>query len=135
MNGFFEGGGYAAVKSGPPNDSGAHPGYFAYNKLSDMVRPSPVDLFVLLDQHPDSIKDCDMISNPTANTTWEDVPASNHARSGAFSFADGHSEIHKWRDSATCAPVTKTAISGKLVVGPDKTDVTWVQQHATASIN
>jgi prepilin-type N-terminal cleavage/methylation domain-containing protein/prepilin-type processing-associated H-X9-DG protein len=132
MNGFIEGGGYAGTKSGAATDSGAHPGYCAYNKITDIMKPSPSDLYVLSDQHPDSINDGDMIANPTENSTWEDVPGSNHGKSATFSFADGHSEIHKWRDPATCPPVTKTAISGKLPVGIDKTDVTWVQEHATA---
>ena len=29
---------------------------------------------------------------------WEDLPASYHNDACGFSFADGHSEIKKWRD-------------------------------------
>ena len=134
MNGFIEGGGWANSKTGPANESGEHPGYYAYNRLSDIRSPSPSDLFVTLDEHPDSINDGCMISNPSSNTTWEDVPGSNHAKSAAFSFADSHSEIHRWHVGTTCPPVSKTSgtISGTITVGSDKTDVTWVQLHCTA---
>ena len=27
---------------------------------------------------------------------WRDLPASYHNGCGSFSFADGHSEVHKW---------------------------------------
>jgi hypothetical protein len=87
-----------------------------------------------LDEHPDSINDGCMISNPASDATWEDVPGSNHGRSCAFSFADSHSEIHAWRVGSTCPPVRKTSssISGTIAVGPNTQDVNWVQTHATA---
>jgi prepilin-type N-terminal cleavage/methylation domain-containing protein/prepilin-type processing-associated H-X9-DG protein len=137
MNGFIEGGGWIGNKGGAANESGAHPGYRAYNKLSDILNPSPSDLFVTLDEHPDSINDCCMIINPASNSKWEDVPGSNHGRSAGFSFADGHSEIHKWKVGSTCPPVKKTtgSISGTITVGSDVQDVTWIQQHATALLN
>jgi prepilin-type processing-associated H-X9-DG protein len=33
------------------------------------------------------------------------LPASFHGGAGGFSFADGHSEIHKWRSRATLQKV------------------------------
>jgi len=39
-------------------------------------------------------------------THWGDTPASYHNGAGGISFADGHSEIHKWRSGATKVPVT-----------------------------
>ena len=36
-----------------------------------------------------------------ANANWRDLPASYHANAAGFSYADGHSEIHKWVDSRT----------------------------------
>jgi prepilin-type N-terminal cleavage/methylation domain-containing protein len=136
MNGFVEGGGFAGYKTGPANVSGKYAGYRAYNKITDILNPSPANLFVFLDEHPDSINDGFFITNPSSNTKWEDVPGSNHARSCGFSFADGHSEIHKWRVGTTVQPVLKStaSISATITVGTDKTDVTWMQQHATAPL-
>src|ERR1039458_10161847 len=33
------------------------------------------------------------------------TPASYHNNACGFGFADGHAEIHKWRDSQTLAPI------------------------------
>jgi hypothetical protein len=132
MNGFIEGNGYSASVTNP-DDSAKHPGYRAYNKSTDFIDPSPSLLFVFLDEHADSINDGFMITDPTQNSTWEDMPASYHGQSCCFSFADGHNEIHKWRSGATCIPVTKTTLT-KPPVGTDKEDNTWMKLHATAPL-
>ena len=50
----------------------------------------------MLDEHPDSINDGYFINSPSA-AAWQDIPASYHNGACGFSFADGHSEIKKWR--------------------------------------
>ena len=51
MNAFIVGG-------AGPGDMGAYvPTYHFYNKMSDIRAPSPVDLWVFTDEHPDSIND------------------------------------------------------------------------------
>ncbi len=65
--------------------------------------------WVFVDEHPDSINDAMLYVNsglPVLNAAWVDWPASYHDGACGFSFADGHSEIHKWRDSRTRAAVT-----------------------------
>ena len=105
MNGFIEGGAY-----------GIHAGstwfaeWRAYNKISDMTVPKPVNLICTLDEHPDSINDGWWITEVGATLTtspgyWEDVPSSLHNRACGLSFCDGHSEIHKWRKAGTFQPV------------------------------
>jgi prepilin-type N-terminal cleavage/methylation domain-containing protein/prepilin-type processing-associated H-X9-DG protein len=75
------------------------------NKLSQI--PKPVDTFVLLDEHPDSINDAVFHVVPGLGTAgvWRDLPASFHNGAAGFSFADGHSEIRKWRDARTVREV------------------------------
>jgi len=92
--------------------------YFSAQKTSDLVTPGPAMIFVMLDEHPDSINDSvfmfDLGDLPT-QATWRDLPASYHYGGGCnFAFADGHSEIHKWLEKsdapsgplATVRPVT-----------------------------
>jgi prepilin-type N-terminal cleavage/methylation domain-containing protein/prepilin-type processing-associated H-X9-DG protein len=70
-----------------------------YQKESDLVAPGPSDLWVLLDEHPDGINDgffSFAMPPNSALTYWIDGPAAYHSGSCAFSFADGHSELHKW---------------------------------------
>jgi hypothetical protein len=79
------------------------------SKMSDLNNPGPVNVFVMLDEHPDSINDAIFAFNPgslSGQETWRDLPASYHNKAGCFSFADGHSEIHKWMDGRTAQPVT-----------------------------
>ncbi len=54
MNGYVVGFGYGNTRvSGWPDS----PNCLQYNKLSDINRPSPSDLWVFVDEHPDSIND------------------------------------------------------------------------------
>jgi prepilin-type N-terminal cleavage/methylation domain-containing protein/prepilin-type processing-associated H-X9-DG protein len=68
--------------------------YRQYLKQSQVPRPSKT--WLMLDEHPDSINDGYFINNPVAGA-WQDIPASYHNGACGFSFADGHSEIKKWR--------------------------------------
>jgi prepilin-type N-terminal cleavage/methylation domain-containing protein/prepilin-type processing-associated H-X9-DG protein len=81
------------------------PSYRQFLKASDV--PNPVNFFVTLDEHPDSINDGYFLNNadPAGLTQWGDLPASFHNGAAGFSFADGHSEIHKWRSRVTILPV------------------------------
>jgi prepilin-type N-terminal cleavage/methylation domain-containing protein len=68
--------------------------YKQYLKQSQVPRPSKT--WLILDEHPDSINDGYFINNPYASA-WQDIPASYHCGACGFSFADGHSEIKKWK--------------------------------------
>jgi len=84
------------------------PRYRQFLKLSSA--PKPADFFVILDEHPDSINDGYFLNDADVRTFthWGDLPASYHNGAGGISFADGHSEVHKWRSSATLIPVRTT---------------------------
>jgi len=72
-----------------------------YAKYSDI--PQPDQLWVLLDQDERSIDDGLFVTDPTGGI-WFDFPAMSahrHSYSYALSFADGHSEIWRYRDSRT----------------------------------
>ena len=117
-------------------DAAMGPGwkYFSWchevRKMSSLVNPSPAMAWVLVDEHPDSINDAMLYVNPStpvANAAWVDWPASYHAGACGFSFADGHSEIHKWRDSRTLAPVSYTSINNMVARG--SLDYGWIAQR------
>jgi prepilin-type processing-associated H-X9-DG protein len=69
-------------------------------KASDVTDPTPSRLWVLLDEHPDSIND-GCFFNAQGNGEWIDLPGNLHSNANGFAFADGHSEIHKWRTSVS----------------------------------
>jgi len=69
--------------------------------LSDLTGPGPSDVWVFIDEHENSINDEHYIGfvNYTthANQTWVDAPSGRHGNAAGLVFADGHSEIHKWK--------------------------------------
>jgi prepilin-type N-terminal cleavage/methylation domain-containing protein/prepilin-type processing-associated H-X9-DG protein len=108
------------------------PGSQVARKLSGIGNPGPAMTFVLLDERQDSINDgyyvvqMDGYRNP-ATTYIVDYPASYHNSACGFAFADGHSEIHKWRDPRTMPPIG-TALNLN-VSSPNNQDVLWMQDH------
>jgi prepilin-type processing-associated H-X9-DG protein len=111
-----------------------------YLKESDMIAPGPCDLWVFIDEHPNSINDAgfavQMPVNP-AGTVFIDVPAKYHNNACAFSFADGHSEIHKWLAPQVIPPVNWAAdlspgTGGQLNPVPQDPDVLWLAHRTTA---
>ncbi len=74
------------------------PQYIQYLKQAQVRRPGKTWLFI--DEHPDSINDGYFINNPDVNH-WQDLPSCYHNGACGFSFADGHSEIKKWRSNAS----------------------------------
>ena len=118
-------------------DAAMGPGwkYFGYcipvTKMSALVKPPPAMAWVLVDEHPDSINDSMLYvwpRMPPAQACWVDWPASYHDGACGFSFADGHSEIHKWRDSRTTAPGVRYTSINNLGV-PGSVDYAWINQR------
>jgi len=117
-------------------------GLIVYKKLSQMLRPGPADIWVILDEREDSINDgwfaVSMAGTPLPGGTPNpsaymiiDFPASYHSGAAGCSFADGHSEIHKWKDSRTM-PVLKRGQDLQLRVStPNNPDVAWIHDHTT----
>ena len=103
-----------------------------YGKLADITRPSPDMLWVVTDEHPDSINDGGLavecgLTNAAAKII--DYPASFHAGACGIAFADGHAEIHKWKDSRTTPPIGQ--LEGHNVLSPNNRDVFWIMEHST----
>lgn len=104
--------------------------YFVYGKLSSVVRPSPGNLWVLLDEDYRSINDAGFAVT-MVSSLFLDAPASYHGGSCGFAFADGHSEIHRWKDKRTI--VTGNSFSA-VSFNPINPDVTWMQERSSASV-
>ena len=109
-----------------PQGSSKYPPYF---KLTNI--PAPTMTFVFLDEREDSINDGDFFTAVDSPGTLTDIPASYHGGSGGFSFADGHSEMHKWYSVWITQPIQKTPINGHSLIGdPGVGDSYWLDLHA-----
>jgi len=110
-------------------------GYTKYSKLNQVINPGPAMTIVFLDERCDSINDGEWC---TSMNGWPDkpqadilidFPGSYHGGAGGLSFADGHSEIHKWKDSRTTPPIGK--IQALNVSSANNPDVFWMMEHST----
>ena len=110
-------------------------GFFVYSKMSSMVRPGAANTFVILDESKWTINDGFFAVpmetydpfQPSA-LAFVDVPATFHSNAGSLSFADGHSEIHHWRDA-------RTATARLFAGSPGNVDLEWFQARSSAKIN
>jgi prepilin-type N-terminal cleavage/methylation domain-containing protein/prepilin-type processing-associated H-X9-DG protein len=106
--------------------------YWEYVKQSDIKNPSGI--FVTLDEREDSIDDAYFAVNMAPVTRFQNFPALYHNGAGGFSFADGHAEVHRWRDSRTMTPIQ----DGQYlcdVASPNNPDIVWLQVHTTSLKN
>ena len=93
--------------------------------------PAPADLFVFLDEHPDSINDGYFLNQPD-DLEWVDLPGSSHNGAGTVSFADGHIELHRWVEPTTRLPVEpETAPLPFDVPANQRADFDWLAQRTS----
>jgi prepilin-type N-terminal cleavage/methylation domain-containing protein/prepilin-type processing-associated H-X9-DG protein len=119
------------------------PGLIVYKKISQMVHPSPSGIWVVLDEREDSINDgwfaVSMAGSPATPGAAPDpgayiiidFPASYHSGAAGFAFADGHSEIHKWRDQRTMPVLRRGQDTALRVPSANNVDVAWIHDHST----
>ena len=112
------------------------PGYNTFKKLSGMNRPGPVNTFVFLDEGA-AINDGFFAVHmngydPIQTGLYEfgDCPAAYHNRAAGFSFADGHSEIHRWRDSRTVTLALRPPPLPLSTAESGNVDVDWLMSKA-----
>jgi prepilin-type N-terminal cleavage/methylation domain-containing protein len=96
-----------------------------FTSSTDLGRATPTDIFVFLDERPESINDgwfwistsgyhSDGSVDPNA-LDFHDLPAVYHNKASAFTFVDGHSEMHRWQ-------------GGNML---NDNDLSWLMTHAT----
>jgi len=103
-------------------------------KITDFTAPPPASTWLLIDERQESINDAFFVvtmNQQGAGCYIVDYPASYHNGAGGLNFADGHSEIHKWRDPRTTPPLQNNVNIQLNVPSPDNQDVAWLQQRTT----
>jgi prepilin-type N-terminal cleavage/methylation domain-containing protein/prepilin-type processing-associated H-X9-DG protein len=112
-----------------PVGFGAGTTFFHYKKQSQIIRPTPVNLWVFIDEASGTINDPAFMCDPGTPNTWVDIPAAYHNKAGGLSFADGHAEIRKWRDPTVLNP--STGLFAGSQQNP-RLDLKWLQDRTTA---
>ena len=124
--------------SGADGDPSALNKWVAWLKTTDPKKRGPSELFVFLDEHPDSINDGYYIAtlNGYGNLYgWCDIPATYHNGACGFAFLDGHSQIKRWVGRLRSAEWLKVTYrdrhAGVFVckADEDKADIDWVKDR------
>ncbi len=124
---------------------GSSPPWRLYRRMDEIIDPGPVMTALFWDQREDTINYgnflIDMSGWPDApeETRWAtDLPGSYHGGSGGLSYADGHSEVHRWLDPRTVPPIRK----GKdwmdnpiPLEQPSNRDIRWMQDRSTRKLD
>ena len=123
-----------------PNAPLPSPPYRVYYKTSDLIDPPPAMLWVFMMEHPNSIHGGVLTvrcQERGANARMYDYPASYHNGADGLSFADGHSEIHKYLDPRT-KPRPQwdrgTAVLQFNIPSPNNPDLAWLQERTSSLI-
>ncbi len=103
-----------------------------YVKESDITKPVPSNAFVFCEENPYTINDgyLEIFSQP-ANAGFPDLPAAYLGGACAFSFADGHGEVHKWKTGVLLtAKAQIISIPGGALKNDDWI---WFTEHAASN--
>ena len=106
-------------------------------KFGDLTGPGPSDVYILIDEHENSINDShffpfDNLRNFN-NNPWLDAPSGRHGNAAGITFADGHSEVKRWRSPG----LNKVRVQGGVVSANDisflprsvLSDYQWFTNH------
>ena len=106
--------------------------WWTYGKMSDFNDPGAAGTYMLVDENHQSINDAGFATlGPGApNFRMIDWPATYHNMAAGFAFADGHSEIRKWKWPGTDLAIRGPAIKG----GVRSPDIEWMQMRTSALI-
>jgi prepilin-type processing-associated H-X9-DG protein len=110
--------------------------YRTAKKFSEFTSPGPSEVFVLLDEHENSINDShffpfDNLRNFNRNP-WLDAPSGRHNNAAGFTFADGHSEIRKWKSKLSTVRQTAGVVvpnSISFLPPSELIDYQWFTNH------
>jgi prepilin-type processing-associated H-X9-DG protein len=105
-----------------------NPEYVQFFKASSI--PLPYRIFIFL-EHPNSINDGYFLNKRPEHGSsvreWIDLPASYHNGAASFSFADGHSETHRWQNATTKQPLIPGSLTlpMPILLDSETTDFYW----------
>ena len=107
-----------------------------FTKSGQFGRVSPSQLWVIQDEHPDSVRtglftQAGHLDKPDA-PYWVALPGSYHGGMGTLVFADGHAEAHKWLTPALLkSPVVAEENRPTTWLDNDVRDWQWFRVRTT----
>ena len=126
--------GYLAWQDPPVEASFLSPRYRVFLKGADLAAAGPSQLLQFLDTAPGNV--CHSAFVIYLGQGFPDLfyhlPSAQHDRMGTLSFADGHSESHRWRDPNSVAMARTKWIPNHLALQfPNNPDLAWIRERAS----
>lgn len=89
----------------------------SFRKSSEIREPGPARLFVLIDEHPNTMRSA-VFHTSFPSVIWEiahwgDMPSDRHNRGAGLSFADGHVERWRWKVPKKAKGFGETLLPGE----------------------
>lgn len=104
--------------------------WLTYGKTTDFNDPGTSQTWVLIDEDEWSINDAGFAVG-CLTPRWIDWPATYHNMAAGLAFADGHSEVRKWKDAQT-----KVINKNVAQITPKNTvDWKWLADRTSARIS
>lgn len=109
-----------------------NPGYQVFFKTSSFKQLAPVDAWIFCDETMYTLND-GFLQIDSKNADWPDVPAAYLGNRNEFSFADGHSEVHKWQTGTLKNCPYKYGVIGTYWPAGNTLNADWIwfTKHAT----
>jgi prepilin-type N-terminal cleavage/methylation domain-containing protein/prepilin-type processing-associated H-X9-DG protein len=107
-----------------------NPDYKQFFKVSQVPKPSQI--FVFIEEHPDSINDGYFLNYPD-RWEWFDLPASYHNGAANLNFTDGHAEMHSWLYASTKRPARQGGARPlpSFITSSEMGDFNWLMERTT----
>jgi prepilin-type N-terminal cleavage/methylation domain-containing protein len=103
--------------------------HFNFRKTGDLSAAKPSDLLLFVDTAPNWL--CHSAFGIAMSAMYYQFPSTEHGPAGALSFADGHVDVHRWRETYTFQMArTEFVTHLNWAFTPDQ-DLQWLREHAT----
>jgi prepilin-type processing-associated H-X9-DG protein len=103
--------------------------WITYGKMSTIGAPGPSMLWVLVDEDVANLNDAAFAFGMEI-AKWHDAPGTYHDGGCGFAFADGHSESHHWKSTAS-----KQGHQTPVANANDLLDWEWMRDRTSANTN
>ena len=110
------------------------PRYVWFRKTSDFARASPAHIFTFIDTSPGNICHSAFVVylGTTLKGLFYHLPSCQHSGAGTVAFADGHVEVHRWRDPWTQQMSRTNWLPNHLTLySRGNPDLQWLRDHAS----
>jgi prepilin-type processing-associated H-X9-DG protein len=124
---YFMGDGWGTISLGSYKRPIEASGRLVYRWTHQMRETPPWKAWVIIDEHPDSIRDATFGVDVETPSWLASSPANYHSRASTLGFADGHAELRKW-PSPEDAPVR---YDGTRWFPTDPRDLQWLVERTT----